>query len=83
MPLGNDQPGVAARVAAHGAGVVIPRRKLNPHRLRNAVRMVLEKESFRAAAHELKKAMQEIDGLARAADLIESALVLRPVQQSA
>src|SRR6202023_2067331 len=29
IPLGNDQPGVAARVAARGAGVVVPRRKRN------------------------------------------------------
>src|SRR6202012_5644937 len=25
IPLGNDQPGVAARVAAHQAGIVVPR----------------------------------------------------------
>jgi MGT family glycosyltransferase len=83
VPLGNDQPGVAARVAARGAGVVIPRRRLNPLRLRNAVRMVLENQSFREAAHELKKRMQQMDGLARAADLIETALALRSVQQIA
>ena len=28
IPMGNDQPGVAARVAARGVGVVVPRRKL-------------------------------------------------------
>src|SRR6202042_1731300 len=28
LPQGNDQPGVAARIAARGAGLVIPRRKL-------------------------------------------------------
>src|SRR5262249_20878000 len=37
LPLGNDQPGVAARVAARGAGVVIPQKKLNAKKLRTAV----------------------------------------------
>ncbi len=37
IPLGNDQPGVAARVKAHGAGVVIPPRKANAKHLRSGV----------------------------------------------
>ena len=37
LPLGNDQPGVAARVAARGAGVVIPQQKLTADKLRAAV----------------------------------------------
>lgn len=74
LPLGNDQLGVAARVAARGAGVVIPRRKLTASRLRAAVRAVLEKASYRIAAQHLALAMSRVDGLAVAADVIESAL---------
>jgi zeaxanthin glucosyltransferase len=74
IPLGNDQPGVAARVAARGAGVVVPRRKLNAKRLRSAVRAVLKDEKYGRAAREMRVAMLRVDGLQRAADIIEDAL---------
>jgi zeaxanthin glucosyltransferase len=74
IPLGNDQPGVAARVAARGACVVVPRRKLNAKRLRSAVRAVLKDEQYRCAARETQAAILRVDGLQRAADIIEHAL---------
>ena len=77
IPLGNDQPGVASRVATHGAGIVIPPRKASAERLRSAVRAVLENESFRKAAHTLQNAMAQIDGPDRAADIIEDVLKIR------
>jgi zeaxanthin glucosyltransferase len=77
IPLGNDQPGVAARVAARGAGVVVPRRKLNAKRLRSAVRAVLEDEKYRCAARKIQAAMLRVDGLERAADIVEDALRIR------
>ena len=82
LPLGNDQPGVAARVAAKGAGVVVPRRKLSVKRLRAAVRAVLEEEQYRDAARRLQTAMREVDGLQRAADIIEDALRIRMANES-
>jgi zeaxanthin glucosyltransferase len=83
VPLGNDQPGVAARVAAKGAGIVIPRSKLNARRLRNGVRSVLEEASYREAAQTLQTAMQKIDGLEKAADIIEDTLKIRLANQAA
>jgi len=77
LPLGNDQPGVAARVAAKGAGLVVPRRKLNVARLRSAVRAVLEESKYRIAAQSVGVAMRQIDGLEIAADVIEGALGIR------
>jgi MGT family glycosyltransferase len=77
MPLGNDQPGVAARVAARGAGVVVSRRGLDAARLKAAVRRVLEEPQYREAARRVQQAMAEVDGLSRAADIIEEALELR------
>jgi MGT family glycosyltransferase len=74
IPLGNDQPGVAARVAARGAGIVVRRRRLTVKRLRSAIRAVLEEESYRAAARNLQHAMRQIDGLEQAAEIIEAAL---------
>jgi MGT family glycosyltransferase len=76
IPIGNDQPGVASRVAARGAGVVVPRQKLSASRLNSAVRTVFENDSYRSAAKKLQASIQQIDGLGRAADIIEDALNL-------
>ena len=78
LPLGNDQPGVAARVAARGAGLVLSRHRLNANRLRSAVRAVLEDDSYRTAARKLQAAMQQVDGLEQAVDIIENVLELNP-----
>ncbi len=80
IPLGNDQPGVAARLKARGAGVVVSRHRLNSARLRAAVRRVLEERQYREAARRLQSAIQQIDGPGRAADLIEQVLKLRPAE---
>jgi zeaxanthin glucosyltransferase len=74
IPLGNDQPGVASRVAARGAGIVVPPRRANAKRLHAAVRAVLEDESYRSAARKLQVAISQIDGLERAANMVEDAL---------
>jgi MGT family glycosyltransferase len=74
MPLGNDQPGVAARVAAHGAGVVVSRRGLSAKKLRISIQQVLDDRNYRNAAAALKTAINSVNGLERAADLIENAL---------
>jgi zeaxanthin glucosyltransferase len=74
IPLGNDQPGVAARLKARGVGIVVSRHGLTPARLRKAIVRVLQDSRYRAAAQNLKKILQEIDGTARAADLIEQML---------
>jgi len=82
LPLGNDQPGVAARVAARGAGVVIPQQKLTAKKLRTAVSKVLDDPGYRHAAGALQKAIAESDGLNRAADIIEKAFGIAPAQRS-
>jgi len=75
LPLGNDQPGVAARVKACGAGVVVSRRRGNfKRRLRAGVRAVLEDGRYREAARRVQAEMAKVDGLERAADVIERAL---------
>lgn len=81
IPIGNDQPGVAARLKARGAGVVVSRRRLNAARLRRAVKLVLHDERYRQAARGLQESMRLVDGPSRAADLIEQALNLRPTEQ--
>jgi len=82
IPMANDQPGVAARVKARGAGVVVPRRKLSASRLRRAVRLVLDDPSFRTRAQELGRAIRQIDGPAMAAEIIERSLKLSSVSRT-
>jgi MGT family glycosyltransferase len=77
IPLGNDQPGVAARIAYHQAGVVIPLRKLRVNRLRGAIDAVLRQEIYRSRARRLQAAIQEANGLEMATDVIENSLGLR------
>jgi MGT family glycosyltransferase len=74
IPIGNDQPGVASRVAMRGAGLVVPWNRVNPKRLRSAVRTVLEDESYRRAARNVQASILQFDGLDRAADIIEDVL---------
>jgi UDP:flavonoid glycosyltransferase YjiC (YdhE family) len=83
LPLGNDQPGVAARVAARGAGLVIPQKKLTAQKLRAAIETVLKEQKFRLAAGTLKDAIANADGLTRAADIIEDALGIRAARRIA
>lgn len=80
-----NQPGVAARVAARGAGIVIPRSKLTAARLRRALQSVLENDSYRAAARHLALSISQVDGLEIAVNVIESTLRLTtaPSQEAA
>lgn len=80
VPLANDQPGVAARVKARGACVVVPRHKLNVVTLRKAVMLVLQDARYREAAQVLQRAIQRMDGPGRAVDLIEEILKLPSIQ---
>jgi zeaxanthin glucosyltransferase len=77
LPQGNDQPGVASRVAAAGAGLVLSPGRLNLTRLKKAINRVLVDEKFRAAAKRLQSSIAELDGLGRAADIVEDALGIR------
>jgi len=74
IPVTNDQPGVAARIAFHRAGTVVPLRRLTPPRLRRAMREVLDNPSYRDNARRLQTAIRSTNGLARAADIIETRL---------
>ncbi|HEY4036236.1 MAG TPA: glycosyltransferase [Ktedonobacteraceae bacterium] len=74
IPVTNDQPGVAARVAYAGAGIVVPRSKLNTTRLRAAIRRVLATDSYRQSAASLQTAIHRTGGVKRAVDVVEQAI---------
>jgi UDP:flavonoid glycosyltransferase YjiC (YdhE family) len=78
IPIGNDQPGVAARVAAKRAGIVLSRRTLTPTKVENAVRAVLKDDRYRQAACAIRDSIGHIDGAALAAAIIEEKLALQP-----
>jgi zeaxanthin glucosyltransferase len=76
IPITNDQPGVAARIAHSGAGQFIPLKKLTPQRLRSALQAVLTDPTHAANAKRLQAAIQASGGPRRAADVIEGALTI-------
>jgi zeaxanthin glucosyltransferase len=77
IPIGNDQPGVAARLKAKGSAIVLSRRSLSPAKVENAVRTVLQNDRYRDAVAALRGAIRQIDGAALAARIIEEKLLLR------
>ena len=81
VPLGNDQPGVAARLRARGACVVVSRHRLSSRRLRRAILLVLHDATYREAAQVLQRAIQPLKGPDRAVDVIEEVLELRSTRR--
>jgi zeaxanthin glucosyltransferase len=83
LPVTNDQPAIAARVAWTKTGLVVPLKRLSTGRLRSAVTQVLEDETFRQNARKMQAAIEEAGGLPRAAEIVESALLTKvPVVSS-
>ncbi|HBB32360.1 MAG TPA: glycosyl transferase family 1 [Cyanobacteria bacterium UBA8803] len=75
IPITNDQPGVAARIAWTGAGEVVPLSRLTVPRLRSAIAQVLRAESYKKNALRLQEAIRRAGGVSRAADVIEEVVV--------
>ena len=71
IPIANDQPGVASRIAWTGAGEVVPLKRLNVSRLRNTIVKVFTEDSYKNNALRLQKSIQLAGGVKRAADIIE------------
>jgi zeaxanthin glucosyltransferase len=82
IPITNDQPGVASRIAWIGAGEIVPLNKLTATKLKIALKLVLTHESYRQNAIGLKQSIAQAGGVSRAADIIELAISTRkPVNQ--
>ena len=78
IPVTNEQPGIAARVAWIGAGKAIPPKQVTPQTLRAAVVRVRSDPSYRAAAERVRDTIHASGGASRAAELIELSLALGP-----
>jgi zeaxanthin glucosyltransferase len=76
IPITNDQPGVAARIAHKGVGLAISEDNLSSSDLPALIRQAVEDSTLRANAGRLRESICKT-GLAMAAGLIEKALGLR------
>ena len=85
IPITNDQPGVGARIAYTGTGVVLQLSTLTPESVRAAVDKVLGDPSYRTNAQRLQRAIQETKGLDLAASLVDQKLreAVKPVAAAA
>lgn len=75
IPITNDQPGVAARIAYTGVGEVVPINRLNVTNLKAAVDNVFHEERYRMRASKFASAIQDSKGLKAAVDIIEQLML--------
>jgi len=73
IPVTNDQPGVAARIAAHQTGVVASLETVTVSHLSMLVDEVLNNSMYRDNARKYQRSIAETNGLSRAASLLEEA----------
>jgi zeaxanthin glucosyltransferase len=71
IPIGYDQPGVAARIAYHRVGEFVEIGYLSARRLSELIVTVLENPNYRDKARWFQKVLGETRGLDVAADIIE------------
>ena len=71
IPIGYDQPGVAARIAHHGTGEFVELDKLTTQHLRGLLEKVLQEPRYRERADYFQKVIAKTRGLDVAADIIE------------
>jgi UDP:flavonoid glycosyltransferase YjiC (YdhE family) len=77
LPITNDQPGVAARIAHLGVSEFISIKKLTASKLRDAVGSMLASPTYRRRAEKCALEIHRLDGPARAAELVEVAFTTR------
>ena len=74
IPITNDQPGVAARIAWTGTGEVIPLKKVSVEKLQKTIKQVLTADSYKKNALRLQEAIRRAGGVSKSADIIEQAI---------
>jgi zeaxanthin glucosyltransferase len=73
IPIGYDQPGVAARIAHHGVGEFANIEDLSVERVRGLIEEVLNSPGYREKARWFQKVIAQTRGLDLAAEVIERA----------
>ena len=75
IPIGYDQPGVAARIAHHGVGEFLEVEDLTADRLHALVQKVLEEPAYREKARYFRNVITRTRGLDVAAEVLERAFL--------
>jgi zeaxanthin glucosyltransferase len=83
LPITNDQPGVAARIADKKLGAVISPDQGSPANFVATIKRVLGDSTFRDNARRMQKAIRSTDGLSIAAGILERAFDLEERQLGA
>jgi MGT family glycosyltransferase len=76
LPITNDQPGVAARIANKNLGVVMSPSEASPESFAAAIKRVLGDTRILDNVRRMQKAIRSTDGLSAAADILETAFGL-------
>jgi UDP:flavonoid glycosyltransferase YjiC (YdhE family) len=83
LPITNDQPGVAARIANKKVGVVISPEQASPRNVVAAINQVLGDSTFLDNVQRVQESIRRTDGLSIAAGILERAFDLEERQQGA
>lgn len=83
IPVTDDRSGVAAKIAWTGVGELVKLSSLNVYKLRETVERVLKEPSYKQNADSLQKAICGSEGVNRAVNIIEQAVLTgKPVANS-
>src|SRR5262244_323720 len=82
VPITNDQPGVAARIAEKKVGVVLSPDQASPRNFVAAINQVLGDSILRNNVQRMQAAIRRIDGLSIAAGILERAFDLEEREPS-
>lgn len=74
IPITNEQPGIAARLARTGAGEALGLKQLTISKLQELIKRVLTEKSYQQNALKMQEAIRRAGGVSRAADIIEQVL---------
>ena len=74
IPITNEQPGIAARLARTGAGEALNLKHLTIYKLQELIKRVLTEKSYQQNALKMQEAIRRAGGVSRAADIIEQVL---------
>jgi len=83
LPITNDQPGVAARIADKKLGVIMSPHEASPANFVAAIKRVLGDSTIRNNVQRMQKAIRSADGLSIAAGILERAFELEERQGAA
>lgn len=77
VPITNEQPAIAARIAYTGSGEVVKLSGLNIDKLKTVIQQVLSQDSYKSNAARLQTAIVQAGGVKRAACIIEQVISFR------